>query len=1181
MGRYGHEFRALFLSGESGVILNQQSPWHSVLKKAACQAAVNPGAIQVTWRKRVPLAGTSPPSDYSTTTNKYLLESGRYYRLNAVRYVVSGGAVKPPRKIYWTESSFSRVGKPIRVPNGLVGAIQVVYNNGVPEYVDTEYVSTGETPMIQPPADPNDPAEGLQEKRTLWYDGLQGMIHAYNREGRVFMELLGDARGPSERVSLGYEIVDIIREPSLEDVTVELGERLTAYADGEDDSELFPEEIIQTSGVGTAFVYRQVVKGSERATFYAVRETRNPNDQLVHWLERGEMGLLWPKLTVRYNLIWPDDVAKYSHYVRPLVATQSEAEETAVTLPTQNAPFIYEDLDQPREFLTPDLRFYTFLTPAVPAHRTLIRFTAGNTVAFERIFSWLDENLKSGVWPDGSTATRLSAWNGQTKRLEFPTEDTFAAPRVINLTVRVGRRIPPPNGELGATADEDYWAGHLRTAVGTSYHPGAYIDPFASGFTEAQRGAIIPVNAIPNRNQLEVWWFRKNRFEHLAGYGTILWPSVLGRYTIAWPANPREIVLASNDGSGGLVSLEAKGSIYYQNDRTQHGYNPNEEHALMIGGQAYALRDDLNVISADDSYTSEPCVLLEYTEADRRPAMIAFKVLREKPAAGIVFNYTVEAGTILQAPMPMPLLERPLVARETGEPFRSLNQELLTAEALQDSFSPGNTAVDYARFTLQDRKGNVWVYRGPHDATDVSSMTMKFYYKTLPGFFFPSRPLENQPPVGTITPYLRVILPDGQFEGADIAGDANGDRVGDGNPLPIVYRPSWPVNAPVMLRAETLTLPKRGLPSVRGQTSLEIVYEQSHLHRDGSSRLLIDRASRTVRLHDPTREKEFFLWPRNDEEALDQANDVPPPALGGIPDSIKTQQYRGKTFFPNLPPHLVERFFFDPNRGRSGALVLKGKFVDAPLGEDYLLLNVLGQKDLLNLADLCLAGDLREAKWDEAIAGLETKMELFQNLRPSRHLHRSDRPDGDVGPGAAGGDERRCGGGFLRVDGGRRRYWVCVADRRQWPGLHSPEEPTSVLVVKVVDRYFAGEVKVIESSNPLSELLTMQQVVDLAGQVQDYAFDWKIAAAIDGQEPAVMRIPPPAAPGQQRLETRAPARKHGYASQHSSHRRGQSHGGCPAIGGGGQRGRSGATGSPQASSSANSTLRPTPAPSSG
>ena len=209
------------------------------------------------------------------------------------------------------------------------------------------------------------------------------------------------------------------------------------------------------------------------------------------------------------------------------------------------------------------------------------------------------------------------------------------------------------------------------------------------------------------------------------------------------------------------------------------------------------------------------------------------------------------------------------------------------------------------------------------------------------------------------------------------------------------------MNAPVMLRAETLTLPKRGLPSVRGQTSLEIVYEQSHLHRMAPRGcLLIGRVGPSGCTIRPAK-KEFFLWPRNDEEALDQANDVPPPALGGIPDSIKTQQYRGKTFFPNLPPHLVERFFFDPNRGRSGALVLKGKFVDAPLGEDYLLLNVLGQKDLLNLADLCLAGDLREAKWDEAIAGLETKMELFVEspAKPGTYIVQTDQTV-TIGPGS-------------------------------------------------------------------------------------------------------------------------------------------------------------------------------------
>ena len=52
--------------------------------------------------------------------------------------------------------------------------------------------------------------------------------------------------------------------------------------------------------------------------------------------------------------------------------------------------------------------------------------------------------------------------------------------------------------------------------------------------------------------------------------------------------------MASNDGSGPLNSLQAKGAIYFQNDATLPGYNPNEEHALMQGGQVYALRNDLN-----------------------------------------------------------------------------------------------------------------------------------------------------------------------------------------------------------------------------------------------------------------------------------------------------------------------------------------------------------------------------------------------------------------------------------------------------------------------------------------------------------------------------------------------------------------------------------------------------------
>ena len=41
---------------------------------------------------------------------------------------------------------------------------------------------------------------------------------------------------------------------------------------------------------------------------------------------------------------------------------------------------------------------------------------------------------------------------------------------------------------------------------------------------------------------------------------------------------------------------------------------------------------------------------------------------------------------------------------------------------------------------------------------------------------------------------------------------------------------------------------------------------------------------------------------------------------------------------------------------------------------------------------------------------------------------------------------------------------------------------------------------IVESSNPLNEQLTLQQVVDLAGKIEDYDFQWLIAVA--GGRPA-------------------------------------------------------------------------------
>src|SRR5262245_18403769 len=119
---------------------------------------------------------------------------------------------------------------------------------------------------------------------------------------------------------------------------------------------------------------------------------------------------------------------------------------------------------------------------------------------------------------------------------------------------------------------------------------------------------------------------------------------------------------------------------------------------------------------------------------------------------------------------------------------------------------------------------------------------MKFYYRTLHGFFFPRLGLGEQPSVGSVTPYLRAFA-NGAYEGDAVYANLDNDQQGDDNPLGVTYRPVWPDNVPVLQLAETLPTPKRGLPAVRGQTSLEVVYQQSQI--DGGE------AKRTVALHDP------------------------------------------------------------------------------------------------------------------------------------------------------------------------------------------------------------------------------------------------------------------------------------------------------------------------------------------
>ena len=105
--------------------------------------------MDVTWKKAVPDA--AKPADYDALPSRYSVEAGNYYTLYASRYLVSGSAVKTPRKIFWTEDAFRSTGKPVAVPPGRVGVVNVVNNDDFPKRVETAYRPLGQTPVVEYP----------------------------------------------------------------------------------------------------------------------------------------------------------------------------------------------------------------------------------------------------------------------------------------------------------------------------------------------------------------------------------------------------------------------------------------------------------------------------------------------------------------------------------------------------------------------------------------------------------------------------------------------------------------------------------------------------------------------------------------------------------------------------------------------------------------------------------------------------------------------------------------------------------------------------------------------------------------------------------------------------------------------------------------------------------------------
>ena len=1062
-------------------------------------------------------------------------EGGNVFLVKAKTYAVSAGSSKPTQKIYWTEGRFK--GPRVAIPAGLVQEVVVVYNSQIAEWLPEEeiYRPEGDANPNQPPL----------PSATLWHDSTQGFLMAYNKEGRVLVEYLGQPRDPADstvREHLGFEVVDVIRESAPVELDLYLGQRAYpsdgAPAEGDesaspDGKRLFDARLYSpwqdTAGENNEFVQTHMVNGKN--AYYATGENTNPNEVQLHWLHpsnEGGLGIEWPSQFNSYQIKWPEQIdGFYALNARP--ANDSLEGPTAFPLPPESArDVVFQDdaTKQEAKINIDNELEIDFLPNSDNVNRALILLRSGDERWYQLVYSYLESNVDDlrTLARDQLVAAEAAAQSALDAEPDNNSlKDSLAAAKLllyrydnfqkyhVKGTVAVGERIEAPS-------EADSVAGYISS--GDAYNPNAYISPIVS-VTAAEAGAIIPVNARHGDGPFRIWWYKKISPPSDA-FDPIYFPSIVGEYTVVWPGeeNTRdvsEIILAENKGTGDLPPSQQGAELYAQNDPNNPGYNPNEEHALKLESRFYALRDDLNVSNTNGVVSSKPYVLIEYTDpADNRPGMRAFRVLREK--GNITFRYNVIAPVGLQGPSPLNLMPLPMKADGTSANEEVTGTNVDQAADVLPAGAPGDGQADlshYNRFTYEDRKGLSWVYRGPHDPTadvfkdndlsDDPAIGMQFFYNTLEGFDFPdNNGTDDAPAIGTVVPYLRPYATAGDSDsGFDPANDPKSIA---GTPLTIEFVPLWPDDprlpdtaaegapdfvkqeVPELRYAETLTLPTNGLPQVRGQSSAEILYQQS-IAGD------VDTKVESVALYDPERQKRYEMGSSSLEE---------------IPSAIQTVSSRGKTFFQELPPHLQDRFFFDPLVGATGALVLEGSFEEEKVLDDFLLPNVLSTEDVATLKGLVLDEDLKKGAWDGAIDDLTTTMDTF---RPDPEVPGTYKADSSLkrhisGTGLAeivDSDTAVASYALTAVGGGSGYVSMIFGDGTN-PEFEN--EPVAVKIFKVGGGLYQGQVKPIIPDNPLSEKVSLQHTGDFAGKAPEYVFEWRYTPPVNGSSPEL-----PGAPG--------------------------------------------------------------------
>jgi len=168
-------------------------------------------------------------------------------------------------------------------------------------------------------------------------------------------------------------------------------------------------------------------------------------------------------------------------------------------------------------------------------------------------------------------------------------------------------------------------------------------------------GRIIPVNTDdpddPDDDLIVVIY--DNQSANTFG---IAWPYLTRRYHADWPRSPSVLYVTSELGSeeSGYIfdpEITREHQIYAQNDPNVPGFNPNDEHALILPSKQDPLRVAAYAMRYDAARkASQPYVLIKYFKTTS--GAYHFKIFKVSWAPG---NFTFNAVAGDSVPLPYPL----------------------------------------------------------------------------------------------------------------------------------------------------------------------------------------------------------------------------------------------------------------------------------------------------------------------------------------------------------------------------------------------------------------------------------------------------------------------------------------------------------------------------------------------